>query len=265
MPFPDGTPTVTVAGVVPQAVQGNGYGGQVVFTPSTWLSDSTHNAIYPPGGVTVRFVDITPVAGPGGGSGGGTQGPPGPAGPQGPAGPTGPQGDPGPPGPTGSAGPQGPAGPGSTVRTASVRVTDDNLSGLPSAPSWVIVQTSAGTQLKCSITAAAGDRIRCLGQFMYDGAHFMDYNLLTPAGALGTYAASGTTTPLAEGNPTLYPSGAFAKYTSAEFFTVGAGDIDGTGKVTVALAHQGTNPGKVYAHALYPWRLRLENIGPEPA
>lgn len=156
-------------------------------------------------------------------------------------------------------------GGGSTVRTASVRVTDDNLSGLPSAPSWVIVQTSAGTQLKCSITAAAGDRIRCLGQFMYDGAHFMDYNLLTPAGALGTYAASGTTSPLAEGNPTLYPSGAFAKYTSAEFFTVGAGDIDGTGKVTVALAHQGTNPGKVYAHTLYPWRLRLENIGPEPA
>ncbi|WP_329424010.1 hypothetical protein [Streptomyces sp. NBC_01268] len=52
---------------------------------------------------------------------------------------------------------------------------------------------------------------------------------------------------------------------SAEFFTVGAGDIDGTGKVTVVLAHQGTNPGKVYAHTLYPWRLRLENIGPEPA
>lgn len=153
----------------------------------------------------------------------------------------------------------------SSIRSASIRITDGTISDLPSAPSWAIAQTSVGTQLKCSITAAAGDRIRCLGLFMYDGAHFMDYNLLTGAGALGTYAASGTTSPLAEGNPTLYPSGAFAKYTSAEFFTAGAEHIDGTGKVTVALAHQGTNPGKVYAHTLYPWRLRLENIGPEPA
>jgi hypothetical protein len=157
------------------------------------------------------------------------------------------------------------AGGGATIRTASVRITDGTVTDLPSASSWTIAQTSAGTQLKCSIAASVGDRIRALGLFMYDGGRYLDYNLLTGAGALGTYAASGTTTPLAEGNPTLYPSGAFAKYTSAEFFTVGSGDVDGTGKITIALVNQGTTPGKIYAHALYPWRLRLENIGPEPA
>ncbi|MFG3349512.1 hypothetical protein ACGF1Z_31195 [Streptomyces sp. NPDC048018] len=154
---------------------------------------------------------------------------------------------------------------GSTIRTASVRITDGTVSDLPTASSWTIAQTSAGTQLRCSITATAGDRIRALGLFMYDGGRYLDYNMLSGAGALGTYAASGTTTPLAEGNPTLYPSGAFAKYTSAEFFTVGPEHIDGTGKITIALVNQGTTPGKVYAHTLYPWRLRLENIGPEPA
>jgi hypothetical protein len=35
--------------------------------------------------------------------------------------------------------------------------------------------------------------------------------------------------------------------------------------ITIALAHQGTAAGTVYAHTVYPWRLRLENVGPEPS
>ena len=157
------------------------------------------------------------------------------------------------------------AGGGATVRTATARITDDNLSGLPSASSWTVVQTSAGTKLQCSIAAAAGDRIRLSGNFMYLGAHFLDWTLLDSAGAIALYAASDTGSPLSEGNPAMYPSLSFSKMTGPDMFTVSSGHIDGSGNATIALAHQGTSAGTVYAHTTYPWKLLLENIGPEPA
>jgi hypothetical protein len=159
----------------------------------------------------------------------------------------------------------GGGGSGALIRTASVRIADDDLSGLPAASSWAVVQTSAGTLLKASITASAGDRIRVYGRFMYNGAHFLDWVLLDSAGAIALYSTSGASSPSGEGDPSMYPSTSFSKATSAEMFVVGSGHIDGSGKATIALAHQGTAAGLVYAHSLYPWRLRLENIGPEPA
>jgi hypothetical protein len=159
-----------------------------------------------------------------------------------------------------------PAG-GSQVRTATVRVTDDDLSGLPAAAAWTIVQTSAGTQLKASIAAAAGDRIRVYGAFMHIGAHFLDWTLLDNVGAIALYATTGTASAPTEGNPTMYPSASFLRSPSPDMFTVASGHID-AGMVTIALAHQGSGTGSgniVYAHPTYPWRLRLENIGPEPA
>ena len=150
------------------------------------------------------------------------------------------------------------------IRTATVRITDDNLSGLPSAPSWTIAQTSAGTKLQASIPAAAGDRIRVCGNFMRAGSHALDWALLDSGGAIAQYAGSGTSTPLAEGNPAMYPSLSFSYVTNDDMFTVASGHLNG-GMATIALAHQGTASATVYAHATYPWKLRLENIGPEPS
>lgn len=162
---------------------------------------------------------------------------------------------------------QAASGGGSPIRTATVRVTDDNLSGLPAAAAWTIVQTSAGTQLKASIAAAVGDRIRVYGAFMHIGAHFLDWTLLDNVGAIALYATTGTSSPPAEGSPTMYPSASFLRAPSPDMFTVASGQIN-AGQVTVALAHQGSGTGSgniVYAHGTYPFRLRLENIGPEPA
>lgn len=156
---------------------------------------------------------------------------------------------------------------GSQERTARVRITDDNLSGLPAAASWAVVQTSAGTQLKCSIAAIAGDRIRVCGNCMYIGAHYLDWVLLDSVGVIAEYATSESSTPPAEGSPTMYPSRTYGTLNNPEMFIVGAGHIS-AGLVTVALAHQGAGTGggnAVYAHPTYPFRLRLENIGPEPA
>lgn len=159
-------------------------------------------------------------------------------------------------------------GGGATIRTASVRITDDNLAGLPAAGSMTVVQTSGGTKLQCSIAASPGDRIRVYGRFMRKGSHFLDWVLLDPAGAISVYATTESSTPPSEGDPALYPSLSLSYEGGPPMFTVQAGHIDGTGKATVALAHQGTDGGSanlVYAHPTYPWRLRLENIGVEPA
>lgn len=162
-----------------------------------------------------------------------------------------------------------PAAPaGSSIKTATVRVTDDNLSGLPAAASWTIVQTSANTKLQGSIAASAGDRVKVYGNFMHIGAHFLDWVLLDSAGAIALYAATGTSTAPTEGNPTMYTSSSFLPVSSADMFTVAAGHIDGSGLITIGLAHQGAGTGSgniVYAHTTYPWRLRLENIGAEPS
>jgi len=153
------------------------------------------------------------------------------------------------------------------IRTARVRVINDDLSGLPAAAAWTVVQTSAGTQLKCSIAASAGDRIRVCGNCMYIGSHFLDWALLDSGGSIALYATSESATAPDEGNPSMYPSRTYGSLNNPELFTVASGHISG-GQVTVALVHKGlgTGPGNiVYAHPTYPFRLRLENIGGEPA
>jgi hypothetical protein len=159
-------------------------------------------------------------------------------------------------------------GGGSATRLAKVRITDDNLSGLPAAASWAVVPTSSGTLLKCSIAAAAGDRIKVFGRFMRKGSHFLDWVLLDSSGNIAIYSTTDSATAPGEGDPALYPSLSFSYETGPPVFTVGSGHIDGTGKATVALAHQGTVTGSsniVYAHSVYPFRMMLENMGPEPA
>ncbi|MGW7726219.1 hypothetical protein ACWGJ6_23155 [Streptomyces canus] len=158
-------------------------------------------------------------------------------------------------------------GGGSSIRTAKVTVTDDNLSGLAEALTWAIVQTSAGTKLQCSIAAAAGDRIRVIGRDMRKGSHFLDWVLLDSGGAISVYATTETGTAPDEGDPALYPSLSFSYDPGPPMFTVGSGHLN-AGLATVALAHKGAGAGTaniVYAHGTYPWKLRLENIGPEPS
>lgn len=56
MPFPAGTPVITLTGTLPAAVLGTGYQGRIVLTPSATLIDTDRHAVYPGGGA-VDFVD----------------------------------------------------------------------------------------------------------------------------------------------------------------------------------------------------------------
>lgn len=219
----------------------------------------------------------------------GPQGEQGPAGPTGAAGADGADGDPGPTGatgPTGPAGEQGPAGAtgatgaqgiqgvqgiqgpagvdGGPYRTAEAKITDGAVQDLATASSWTIAATSVGTQLKCSILAQPNDRIQVHLGMLYSGTRFMDLVLLDSAGAIAQYAASGTSSPLAEGSPEYYPSTSFSRASAGTIFTVTSAHI-ANGQVTIALANQGTGAGRVYAFSSYPWRMTLTNLGPAPA
>lgn len=56
MPFPDGTPTLTLTGTLPSAVNGTAATGRVILTPSAFLTDSARSAVYAGGGA-VELTD----------------------------------------------------------------------------------------------------------------------------------------------------------------------------------------------------------------
>ena len=221
--------------------------------------------------------DYVPVLGPAGPPGiqgeRGIQGIQGNAGPQGIQGIQGSQGIPGSQGVPGVQGIQGIQGErgadgvsGSGYRMGRVTIIDDDLSGLPDAPTWRIIRTSANTPLQCKVLADPGDGIEVFSGFIYLGSHYMDWVLLDSAGNIAEFENSESSTPPASGNPGMYPALSLSRHSTSPFFFVDETHIDVNGQVTIGLAHQGSYNGannRVYAHAEYPFKMRVKNIGPE--
>jgi hypothetical protein len=155
---------------------------------------------------------------------------------------------------------QTPSSGGALKGWATARIVDGAIADLPSAAAWTIAVTSVGTPLQCSIAADPGDLIHLEGDFMRNGAHFLDWALLDSAGVPDEYGTTRTSTPPAEGSPSMYPSTSFSYVQGGKLFTVGAGNIS-AGQITIALTHQGTSPGRVFAHPTYPFEMTLLNFG----
>lgn len=289
-----GATLALVNGAVSQALVTTDAAGVEPATGRLWILEERidgrpyrRRAFELPAGV--GSIDITDLVVADPAAAGYVRGPAGPAGATGPAGTNGAVGAPGAKGNTGDQGPQGIQGiqgvqgntgtagtagaagapgpqgaigaSGTVITVTQARITDGATTDLASSTPWIVATTSVGTPLQCSIPAAAGDRIRVHLSMMYVGAHFLDLALLTSAGAIAEYGASGTSSPLSEGAPEFYPSISFSKATSAVMFTVSGSHLN-AGNATVALVHSGTSSGKVYANSVYPWRMLLENIGP---
>jgi len=188
-------------------------------------------------------------------------------GPAGPTGATGPAGATGAAGAAGATGPQGPAGtPGSNVAYSDgIFVIDDPaLTILPTAASWTVVQSLPGTKLQDSFEAQVGDWFEPLGNALIGGtgSQWLDWALLDNTGAIDTFAGSTIGTPLPQGNPVIYPSTSFNTITSPPVFKIAARHIDGGGKATLALVHQGSGDRKIYTHPELPFQLRIRRTRP---
>lgn len=159
----------------------------------------------------------------------------------------------------------GGGGGGSTIRTTDVRITVGDLS-LPNAASWTVA-TSGSTLLAATITAAPGDRIQASPSFMRaGGGSFLDLAILDSAGAISRFFGTDSSTPLLEGHPSYYPqASSFPGVPGAMQIVVGSGEVDGTGKATIALVYKGTGGETIYADSAYPFYMLLTNLGPEPA
>lgn len=155
------------------------------------------------------------------------------------------------------------SGGGTAIRTADTRVTAGDVALATSVP-WAIV-TSGATPLSCAITAAIGNRIIVGANFMRGGSgFFLDLAILTSGGSISRYLGSGTSTPLAEGNPAYYPqASSFPGAPAPMQITVASGEVNGD-QVTLALVYRGSGTQTVYASATYPFYLLLTNLGAQP-
>ncbi|MEW2300266.1 hypothetical protein AB0958_09825 [Streptomyces sp. NPDC006655] len=279
----DNTGHVTVTVVANDADGINPSGGTYQLTLSFYDADTVSFPVrLLKATPTQKIAELTPVtadngnylivqgpAGPAGPKGDtGATGAQGPAGADGVPGAAGAKGDTGPQGPKGDqgdVGPQGPAGTsGTLIRTNDVRLTPGDVP-LAASGSWTVV-TSGSTTLAGSITAAVGDRIQAAPSFMRNGSgSFLDLVILTAAGSISRYFGTDSASPLSEGHPSYYPQAAsFPGVPGTMQITVGAGEVDETGKATIALAYQGAGNETIYASPTYPWYLLLTNLGPEP-
>lgn len=159
------------------------------------------------------------------------------------------------------------SGSGSAIRSSVTLIADDSaITALPDAAVWTVAQTPAGTKMQGSIRANEDDRLLICPNFAWVGSgHYMDVVKVNASGGISFFAASRTSTPADQGSILYYPNPPISHAAGPRIATVAAGDVDGSGQVTVGLAHIGSGDLKVYAHPIYPCEVLVLNIGPEPA
>lgn len=106
-----------------------------------------------------------------------------------------------------------------------------------------------------AINASLGDwvELSMAGMRSQTANAFTDFAVVTGAGpTVRRYLSTGTSTPLAEGDPAWYPATGFLTSTGPRGFTVTANDLD-AGQVRFRVAIKAGGAGIIYASAAYPW------------
>jgi hypothetical protein len=140
-------------------------------------------------------------------------------------------------------------------------ITSGDVTLPNTAGAWAIVDQSGGADFDIDVTAVAGDYVEVSVHAMraHNSTGFLDLAVVA-AGAIVRYLSTGTSTPLSEGDPALYPAVSFHTLAGPIGFVVQSGDLSG-GTVTVALVTKAAGTGVVYASTSYPWKWRLMNHG----
>lgn len=127
---------------------------------------------------------------------------------------------------------------GSALRISDGRINTQIITP-PTVAGWAIVTTSGGTEIGTSIPAAVGDTVMFSPSFLRTFGITLDLGIRAAAGGVSRYVSSGTATPETDGYVPLYPQSAFAGVAGVRSFVVQAGEVDGSGNVTVVLSYFG--------------------------
>ena len=140
------------------------------------------------------------------------------------------------------------------------RITTGNVTFPNTTPTWTINATLNAPQ----IPAAIGDTVEVgiTALFGFSASAFIDIAVITGVSTIARYMGSGTSSPLLEGNPGLYPtSSSFTRALSPQSFVVEAADLDG-GNVRFALVSRAAGAGQAFANTNYPFAWLVKNLGP---
>lgn len=127
---------------------------------------------------------------------------------------------------------------GSGLRVNDGRI-DLQIITPPTVAGWAIVTTSGGAEIGTSIAAAVGDVVMFSPSFLRTYGITLDLGIRAAAGGVSRYASSGTATPETDGYVPLYEQAAFAAVAGVRSFVVQAGEVDGSGNVTIVLSYFG--------------------------
>jgi hypothetical protein len=166
-------------------------------------------------------------------------------------------------GPTGPAGADG-NGSGAGVTTAGPVYVTSGLAGGNANPNTASAWVQLAAVGEVAIAATAGDHLEVCADFLSRDSNATDYDLaVLTAGVLVWFGSSGSSSPAAEGDPSLYPSGGdlVGKHGRASL-TAQAGHIDLDGWMHFVLAVSSSNgTGDTYYSAAYPFRWVARNFG----
>jgi hypothetical protein len=111
--------------------------------------------------------------------------------------------------------------------------------------------------------AAVGDHILWKPDFVHQNTQEAAFDIASVVGGVAArYLSSGTNTPLGGGYAGLYMVSGWPKSLSAVWYTVAAEDLDGDGKITLALAYRAAGSGNMMGNAFIPGYVTVANAGP---
>lgn len=147
------------------------------------------------------------------------------------------------------------------VRAA--RFTSGNITAPNTSGGWQILVDGSSNPIQVSIPAQSGEwvEISINGMTTTTASISLDVGVIVGS-SIVRYLASGTSTPLLEGDPGLYPQPVSFNPTGygSKGLVVAPGDLDGS-NLRLAMVIKAAGQGTFFASSTYPFYMRALNLG----